>query len=159
MSSETETMESIPHHGEEIHTHDHTKWYIANILALFALTALTVFAASINFGSNTTNLVIAMAIATVKASLVALIFMHLLWEKGMNAIIFASSLFFVGLFVSFTFFDTETRVKIEPSGPSEPGASAGYQPAPLPMYVVPPKGGAHGAEGETSKPAEGGTSH
>ena len=150
MSLENETMESISAHGEELHTHDHTKWYIANILALFVLTAITVFAASINFGSNTINLIIAMAIATVKASLVALIFMHLLWEKGMNAIIFLSSLFFVALFISFTFFDLETRAKIEPTTPSEPGVSAGYEPAPLPMYVVPPKGASGTKPGEAA---------
>lgn len=139
MNLDSETMETLSHRGEETHTHNHTKWYIANILALFALTAITVLAAGVNFGSNTTNLVIAMVIATIKASLVALIFMHLLWERGVNAIIFLSSLFFVALFMSFTFFDVETRTLIEPASASEPGASAGYEPAALPMYVVPPK--------------------
>lgn len=159
MSVENEPMESIPHHGEEVHTHNHTKWYVANILALFVLTGITVLAAGINFGSNTVNLMIAMAIATVKASLVALIFMHLLWEKGMNAVIFLSSLFFVALFMSFTFFDVETRAKIEPATPSEPGVSAGYEPAALPMYVVAPKGEAGTEHGAASKPAEGQTAH
>ncbi|MCZ2152673.1 MAG: cytochrome C oxidase subunit IV family protein [Bryobacterales bacterium] len=139
MNFDSETMESLPHHGEETHTHNHTKWYVANILALLVLTAITVLAAGVDFGSNTVNLAIAMTIATVKAALVALIFMHLLWEKGMNAIIFLSSLFFVALFMSFTFFDVETRALIEPTGAYEPGASPGYEPAPLPMYVVPPK--------------------
>ncbi|MCC6262518.1 MAG: cytochrome C oxidase subunit IV family protein [Bryobacterales bacterium] len=159
MSVENEAMESIPHHGEEVHTHNHTKWYVANILALFVLTGITVLAAGINFGSNTVNLMIAMAIATVKAGLVALIFMHLLWEKGMNAVIFLSSLFFVALFMSFTFFDVETRAKIEPATPSEPGVSAGYQPAPLPLYVVAPKGGAASEHGEAAKPAGGQAAH
>lgn len=159
MSIENQTMESMPSHGEEVHTHNHTKWYIANIIALFVLTGITVLAAGINFGSNTVNLIIAMAIATVKASLVALIFMHLLWERGISAIIFLSSLFFVGLFISFTFFDLQTRAKIEPTTPSEPGVSAGYQPAPLPMYVVPPKGASEAKPGETPKPTEGGAAH
>ncbi|MCL4782938.1 MAG: cytochrome C oxidase subunit IV family protein [Bryobacterales bacterium] len=159
MSVDNEAMETIPHHGEEVHTHNHTKWYVANILALFVLTAITVLAAGVNFGSNTVNLMIAMAIATVKASLVALIFMHLLWERGMNAIIFLSSLFFVALFMSFTFFDLETRAKIEPSTPSEPGVSAGYQPAPLPIYVVPPKGSPEPTGGDPAKAAEGSPAH
>ena len=129
------TMEGTPKHGEETHTHDHTKWYIGTIIALFFLTAVTVFVAGIDFGSNFVNLMIAMAIATVKASLVVLFFMHLRWEKGMNAIVFLSSIFFVGVFMVFTFMDINTRVHIEAAGPTEPGASAGYEPIPMPMYV------------------------
>lgn len=139
MSLEKQTMEGMRKHGEETHTHDHTKWYIFTIIALFFLTAITVMAAGIHFGSNTTNLIIAMAIATVKASLVVMFFMHIRWEKGMNAIVFLSSVFFVGVFFTFTLLDITTRAKVEPVGPSEPGASAGYQPPALPMYVVEPK--------------------
>ena len=148
MALDKQTMEGMRKHGEETHTHDHTKWYIATIIALFFLTGITVFAASINFGSNTTNLFIAMAIATVKASLVVMFFMHLRWEKGMNAVVFLSSIFFVGIFMTFTFFDINTRANIEPVGPTEPGVSAGYGPSPIPTYVVEPKkteGGEHGA--------------
>ncbi len=135
MSMEKQTMEGTPKHGEETHTHDHTKYYIATIIALFVLTAVTVFVAGIDFGSNFVNLMIAMAIATVKASLVVLFFMHLRWEKGMNAIVFLSSVFFVGVFMVFTFIDINSRVLIEASAPTEPGASAGFEPTPMPMYV------------------------
>lgn len=154
MSLDKQTMEGMRKHGEETHTHNHTKWYIGTIIALFFLTAITVLAAGINFGSNTTNLIIAMAIATVKASLVVMFFMHIRWEKGMNAIVFLSSIFFVGIFFTFTLLDINTRAKVEPVGPSEPGASAGYEPPPLPKYVVEPKKPAGEAEpaGE-AKPA------
>lgn len=156
MALEKQTMEGMRKHGEETHTHDHTKWYIGTILALFFLTAITVYAATINFGSNTTNLIIAMAIATIKASLVVLFFMHLRWEKGMNAIVFLSSIFFVGIFMVFTFIDINTRANIEPVGPSEPGASAGFEPSPLPKYVVEPKGngGGEAASGEVEGTGE-----
>ena len=165
MTLEKHTMEGVRHHGEETHTHDHTKWYIGTIIALFFLTGITVFAASINFGSNTTNLIVAMVIATVKASLVVMFFMHLRWEKGMNAVVFLSSIFFVGVFMVFTLLDNTTRAKIEPIGPTEPGASAGYEPPPLPTYVVEPKNGGegHGGEaathegGETAAPSAGET--
>jgi len=135
MSLEKQTMQGIPHHGEETHTHDHTKWYIGTICALFVLTAITVFAATVNFGSNFVNLMIAIAIATVKASLVVLFFMHLRWEKGMNAIVFLSSVFFVAVLMIFTFIDINTRVKIEAAASTEPGASDITGPAPIPMYV------------------------
>ncbi len=135
MALEKQTMEGTPKHGEETHTHDHTRYYIGTIIGLFILTAVTVFVAGIDFGSNFVNLMIAMAIATVKASLVVLFFMHLRWEKGMNAIVFLSSVFFVGVFMIFIFMDINTRVNIEASAPTEPGASAGYEPSPMPMYV------------------------
>jgi len=151
MALEKQTMESLPKHGEETHTHDHTKWYIGTIIALFILTAITVYVAGFDFGSNFINLMIAMAIATVKASLVALFFMHLRWEKGMNAIVFLSSIFFVAVFMIFIFIDINTRENIEAAGPSEPGASAGFEPKPIPLYV---KEGASSGEGET--PALGG---
>ncbi|MDZ7638159.1 MAG: cytochrome C oxidase subunit IV family protein [Bryobacterales bacterium] len=159
MSLEKQTMEGMRHHGEETHTHDHTKWYIGTIIALFLLTAVTVLAAGVDFGSNTTNLIIAMVIATVKASLVALFFMHLRWEKGMNAIIFLSSIFFVGVFMIFTLFDINTRAKIEAAGPSEPGAAAGYEPPPLPMYVREPQKTEGGTTETTPTPAGGETAH
>lgn len=135
MALEKQTMEGTPKHGEETHTHDHTRYYIGTILALFVLTAITVIVARFDFGSNFVNLMIAMAIATVKASLVVLFFMHLRWEKGMNAIVFLSSVFFVGVFMVFTFLDINSRVPVEATQPSEPGVSAGYEPSPLPMYV------------------------
>lgn len=153
MALEKQTMEGIPKHGEETHTHDHTRYYIGTIIALFILTAITVFVAGIDFGSNFVNLMIAMSIATVKATLVVLFFMHLRWEKGMNAIVFLSSIFFVGVFMVFTFLDINTRVRVEAIGPTEPGASAGYEPSPMPMYV----GKTPAAEGEPAPaPAEGG---
>ena len=44
-------------------------------------------------------------IATVKSSLVILFFMHLLWDKPLNAIFFLSSIIFVALFLGFTLMD------------------------------------------------------
>ena len=56
--------------------------------ALLVLTVVTVGASTIDFGSGMTNVIIAMLIASIKASLVALFFMHLRWDKPINAIIF-----------------------------------------------------------------------
>ena len=49
-------------------------------------------------GTGLANVIIAMLIAGVKASLVALFFMHLRWDRPVNAIVFCSTLFFLGLF-------------------------------------------------------------
>jgi len=73
-------------------------------LALMVLTVLTVAAIKVDLG--TWNLYLAMAIATVKAALVALYFMHLRYDKPFNAIIFLGALAFVLLFVSIILTDT-----------------------------------------------------
>ena len=72
--------------------------------ALIVFTVLTVSATRFDLGSW--NLVVAMAIATVKASLVVLYFMHLRYDHPFNAIIFIAALVFVTLFISLTLLDT-----------------------------------------------------
>ncbi|HOL72687.1 MAG TPA: cytochrome C oxidase subunit IV family protein [Bryobacteraceae bacterium] len=99
--------------------------------ALIALTIITVLAAGVDFGAA--NVVIALAIATLKASLVALFFMHLLHEKAINAIIFVSGLIFLGVFLALTMLDVVVaREPIRPSIPARataPAAAAPAQPA------------------------------
>ena len=72
---------------------------------LMGLTVLTVWQWSLDLGKI--DLVIAMVIATIKALLVALIFMHLAWDRPFNGIVFLSSLIFAGLFVSVSLLDTD----------------------------------------------------
>jgi cytochrome c oxidase subunit 4 len=72
--------------------------------ALMILTILTVTVTSIDLGRSV-NLSIAMAIATVKAGLVGLYFMHLRWDRPFNAMVFTASLLFVALFISITLLD------------------------------------------------------
>jgi len=98
------------------------KTYSKVLLALFALTVITVLAASVDFGSG--NAVIALVIASVKASLVALFFMHLRHEKSMNAIIFVSGLLFLGVFLTLCVIDTDTRDVIRPANPPRVAAPA-----------------------------------
>jgi cytochrome c oxidase subunit 4 len=86
--------------------------------ALVVLTILTVAATWVDFGSF--NLWVAMVIATVKASLVVLFFMHMRYERPFNAIVFISALAFVTLFVSLTLMDTQAY---------KPEMIPGYAPA------------------------------
>jgi cytochrome c oxidase subunit 4 len=72
--------------------------------ALFALTALTVVTSKIQLGPF--NIVLALAIAGLKATLVALFFMHLRWENRFQAVVIAAALFFAVLLVGFVVFDT-----------------------------------------------------
>ena len=75
-------------------------------MALLILTALTVGAAYIDLGSG--NVVVALIIATIKASLVALFFMHLRWEKPVNGIIAMAGFLFLGIFLMFDLMDQDT---------------------------------------------------
>ena len=106
------------------------KTYAKVLAALLTLTVITVLAAGVDFGSG--NVVIALVIASIKASLVALFFMHLRHEKPMNAIIFVSGLIFLGVFLILCMVDTGTRDVIRPANPPRVTAPAKPKPAVAP---------------------------
>lgn len=81
--------------------------YFGIFFTLLVLTGITVGVSRIDLGSA--NLLIAMAVATVKALCVALVFMHLLFDKKFNAIVFSSSVIFLAIFIGFTMADTGAR--------------------------------------------------
>ncbi|HYU15239.1 MAG TPA: cytochrome C oxidase subunit IV family protein [Candidatus Acidoferrum sp.] len=72
---------------------------------LMVLTVLTVLVTRKDFGGDL-NLIMAMLIATIKASLVCLYFMHLRWDKVFHTVVFFSALFLAILFVSITLMDS-----------------------------------------------------
>jgi cytochrome c oxidase subunit 4 len=97
-------------HGDK-HDEHHGVAHVmpANVLfavggTLLFLTAVTVWVTYADLG-RTGNLVVAMGIATVKAALVCAYFMHLRWDKPFNALVFVSSVVFVGLFITITLMD------------------------------------------------------
>jgi cytochrome c oxidase subunit IV len=83
--------------------------YLKTLIALLILTGTTVGASYIHFGSGAANVVVALTIATIKATLVALFFMHLLHDKPVNGLIAAAGFIFLGLFLMFTLLDFDTR--------------------------------------------------
>ena len=101
MAEHTTTAEAIdrvqadPHQVHAHHGHGGPKLYALVLTGLLILTAITVGASTINFGSNMANVIISLVIASVKASLVALFFMHLRWDK-----VFCTILFFIGLILA-----------------------------------------------------------
>lgn len=86
--------------------------------SLLVLTVITVAATWVDLGSWA--LWVAMAIATVKGSLVVLYFMHMRYDRPMNAIVFVAALLFVMLFVSLALMDTQAY---------QPDMIPGYAPA------------------------------
>ena len=92
----------------------HHKHYIIPIktvlgvgLGLYFLTGITVLAAHIDLG--VLNLPVAMLIASVKASLVALIFMNLKHDDKDNGVIFGTSFLFLAIFFGLVFPDVFFR--------------------------------------------------
>ena len=148
-------------HGVEDHKHDHSgdwKTYLAILVALLFLTVVTVTAASFDFGSA--NVLIAIIIATIKASLVALFFMHLRHDSAVNSIIFLSALLFLSFLLILCLIDVNSRIEPKPynwKGP-DPGV---VSPAQLATPQVPgavPAPGTPGSEqpaGQQAQPGAG----
>lgn len=101
-----------PHHEPGAHTsshgdgHDHglahttpVSLLFGILAALLVLTIATVAVTSIDLGAQG-NLIVAMLIATIKAALVCTFFMHLLWDKKFNTVLFLTSVLFLILFLS-----------------------------------------------------------
>ncbi len=72
--------------------------------ALLVLTALTVVTSRIDLGAM--NTVVALAIASCKAAVVGLFFMHLKYENKFLTVVLVSAVFFAVFLVSFVVFDT-----------------------------------------------------
>jgi cytochrome c oxidase subunit 4 len=99
-------------HGYGPHHVTSTKTFVNVLLALLFLTIITVAASRVDFGAA--NLLIAMLIASVKASLVIAIFMHVKWDTAINKIVFLSSFLFLSLLLIFTLSDQATRGSADP---------------------------------------------
>ncbi len=95
------------HHDHDDHGFAHPVPVKLLLFVFFSLVSLTIITVVINdFPLGALDIWVAMGIATLKASLVCLFFMHMYWEKGFNVLAFFSSLFFVSLFIGFTLMDT-----------------------------------------------------
>lgn len=93
-------------HGEGEFSHPASLRMLFSVFfALVFLTWLTVFQSTMDLGAM--EVWMSLTIATVKAALVILFFMHMLWDKPLNAILFISTLIFVALFLGFTLLDAD----------------------------------------------------
>lgn len=106
--SESQAHSLTPSEPEEHHPIAHVmpvSTLLGVFAALIALTVITVVAASPQFDFGSWNLWIAMVIATLKAGLVALYFMHLRYDSPFNGLVFITGLVFLALFLSITLLD------------------------------------------------------
>jgi cytochrome c oxidase subunit 4 len=76
-------------------------------LALLLLTGVTVGVAAFDFGYL--NVLVAMTVATAKALLVILFFMHLKYENRLLGTFVALVFLILAIFIGFTFFDVAFR--------------------------------------------------
>ncbi len=85
--------------------------YIVIWLALLAGTGLTVYAAGVDLGHF--NAAVALTIATIKATLVALFFMHIRGaSEKLTKMVVISAIFFLILLLGLTMTDYATRAKV-----------------------------------------------
>ena len=77
---------------------------VAVFAALIALTVATVAVTNVDLGAL--NIWVGLGIATAKAFLVGLYYMHLRWDKPFNAFVFLTAFVFLGLFIGITMMDS-----------------------------------------------------
>jgi len=101
--------------GEEEH-HDHhiipPKVYLAVLMVLFVGTVITVVVSWFDMGKL--NMVIAMAVASVKAFFVLAYFMHLKYDNMLNRVIFLSAFAFLLILFAFSMGDIVSRILPSP---------------------------------------------
>jgi cytochrome c oxidase subunit 4 len=104
---------SHAHDDGKVHAHVSSFFFLCAVFAaLIVLTVITVAASRFDFGSA--NTIIAVLIATAKATLVATFFMHLKYDKGFHALVFIMSFVFLGVFLFITLEDLDTRGRVNP---------------------------------------------
>ena len=83
---------------------------------LLALTVATVAVTEVDLGKA--NIWIALAVAALKAAVVAMYFMHLRYDSLFNSVVFIGALFFVALFIGIALLDSvEYRINYVPPSP------------------------------------------
>ncbi|MDZ4694369.1 MAG: cytochrome C oxidase subunit IV family protein [Deltaproteobacteria bacterium] len=107
------------HAAHGAHENHGIKRYVVIYLILLVFTGLTYVTGKMDLGDF--NIVLAMAIATTKASLVVMFFMHL-WDEGnINRLVFVLSVFFAILLIVGVFGDLIFRLPVTlPPGMQHP---------------------------------------
>ena len=123
-------------HAADHHDEHHGLSHVASVKvllgtggALLFLTVITVLATKVDFGPSI-NLALAMAIAVVKATLVVLFFMHLVYDKIFHSVLLVGGILAAALFVGFTLMDSGQYQHTNIWNPDAPPA-APYGPRPI----------------------------
>lgn len=88
--------------------HEISYTFLALVLcALYLLTLITIGVSRIDFGML--NIWVALGIASIKSTLVLMVFMHLKNEAAMVKLSFIVTIFLVAIFIGFIFWDVSFR--------------------------------------------------
>jgi len=131
--SPIKNLQSINRAKRELHMSEHivsVRIYFVIFLVLMVGTALTVWAGFQDFPGKL-NVIIALTIASVKATLVILYFMHLRYSARLVWVIFISALFWLALMFALTFSDYWTREWLNPATTVRPAQAS-------PVSLLPP---------------------
>jgi len=138
----TATTAAHPTEHDQHDGHAHVMplpFLFATFGALVFLTIITVTASKLSLGAA--EIWVAMGIATAKAGLVALYFMHLRYDKPFNSFLFLFSLVFAAIFIGLALVDSTAyqpevemydRQNVQPATPAElapPAVPATASPA------------------------------
>jgi len=88
------------------------KLYVGIFLTLMVLTSITIAVAYVNLGQM--NKVVALGIASFKATLVVLYFMHVKYASRLTKLIVVSGLFFLAILLGLTMSDYSSRMWVNP---------------------------------------------
>ena len=105
------------------------KIYVIIFASLMLGTGITVWAAFQNFGKF--NIVIALVIATIKATLVVLYFMHARYSPHRTQLVIVCSVFWLAIMLGLTLSDYDTRPH-----ETQPGEGRLVPPAPAHFLSV-----------------------
>jgi cytochrome c oxidase subunit IV len=100
----------MSHSHSSEHAHQLGTGLLGTVLGvLLVLTVITVWAAGIDFGNPNYNIIVAMIIASVKATLVGMYFMHLRYENPLILLYVAIPIILLGIMIGGLFLDNPTR--------------------------------------------------
>lgn len=101
-------MDAHAHHADLGHEHvTPLSVYLGIFGALMVLTIITVAVAWIDLGSL--NIMVALGVAVVKATLVILYFMHVKYSSKLTWVVIGSGIFWLAILLSITMADYLTR--------------------------------------------------
>lgn len=124
--SDMTTHADASHDGHHGFAHPMPVWQLLSVFfALIALTIATVAQSTLDLGNF--ELWMSLTIATVKAALVILFFMHMIHDKPFNVIVFMSSFIFVALFIGLVLMDAHNYkdlIELQDVPSAEPAAPA-----------------------------------
>ena len=126
--------------------------YLKTFGALMVLTVITVGASYVDLGTSV-NLALAIVIATIKATVVATFFMHLITDSKFHAIALVSSVVFLAIFVGFTMLDTTARGQYDSARRGRPAVMTDPFAAPSAATSAAPKASAAPAAGSAAPSA------